>query len=180
MNKKNFILFIVLVLVLIAIYGSAAAALQEKTVSFHGADSVFRKEGITVIWALLKGDDLSDSTVYLKLIATEEVRDDLKYYSVRASDPFSDREEWLIVGEELKEINILKLGRELFEDLTAREILFYQDSARDKDSFQGEEESLSIYYLSLPDTTPEFTSIDQLEKYFDDAEKRLNEIEKDH
>jgi len=180
MNKKNFVLFIVFVLVLIAINNSLAADLQEKTVSFHGADSVFRKEGITVIWALLKGKDLSDSTVYITLNTTEEVRDNLKYYSVRASDPFSDRVEWLVVAEELRERNVIKLERKLFEELTAREILFYQDLDQDKDSFQDEEENLSIYYLSLPDTTPEFTLIDQLEKYFDEAEKRLNKIKKDN
>lgn len=173
MNKKIFISLMFLIIFLMTV-GYSLAATEEKIVSYHGADSVFRKEGITIIWALLKGENITDSLVYIKLITTEEVRNKFKYYSLKASDPFSDKVQWLISGEELKEKNFLILKRDLFEVMTAREILFYKNF--NKLNQQENKAFLSIYYLSLPDTTPEFTDLGQLVKYLEDAEKRLNQV----
>jgi len=147
----------------------------EKISSYHGADSVFKAEGITVIWGVLRGSEEINTMVYMKIITTEEAREHFKAYSVKASDAFSDSIEWLVKGKKLQAINIVEQKRELFKDLTERTILFYNNT--DNENYETEKEILSIYYLSLPDTTPELKTLEKLEKYFTDAEMRLEKIE---
>lgn len=174
MNKKMITIFLIFVFSVL-FFSEIFSEDKKNPIAYHGADSVFNQEGITVIWALLKGESLEDSIVYLKLNTSEEIRSRFRYYSVKASDPFSDRVEWLILGEELKENISIKLERILFEDLTARELLFYYTF--NPENGLSQKHDLSIYYLSLPDTTPEFTSLEKLEKYFIDAEARLKDLE---
>jgi len=51
------------------------------------------------------------------------------------------------------------------------------DSVFKVKNFESEKEDLSIYYLSLPDTTPEYKTMEKLKNYFVEAEKRLDKIE---
>lgn len=174
MNKKILILLFCL-LFLGVFYFEALANEQEKISAYHGADSVFKAEGITVIWGVIRGSDESNTMVYMKIIATEEAREYFKSYSVKATDAFSDSIEWLEKGKKLQAINIVEQKRELFKDLTERTILLYADV--EIENYETEKEDLSIYYLSLPDTTPEYKTMEELKNYFVEAEKRLDKIE---
>ena len=174
MNKKILILLFCLLFVGI-FYFEVLANQQEKISAYHGADSVFKAEGIMVIWGVIKGSDESNTMVYMKIIVTEEARELFKAYSVKATDAFSDSIAWLVKGKKLQAINMVEQKRESFKDLTERTILFY-DSV-DIKNFESEKEDLSIYYLSLPDTTPEYKTMEKLKNYFVEAEKRLDKIE---
>ena len=151
------------------------ASQQERISAYHGADSVFKAEGITVIWGVIRGSDESNTMVYMKIIATEEAREHFKYYSVKATDAFSDAIQWLAKGKKLQAINMIEQTRELFQTLTERTILLYANV--DPDNIENEKEGFSVYYLSLPDTTPEFETREKLEKYFIDAQARVENIE---
>lgn len=174
MNKKILILLFCL-LFLGVFYFEALANEQEKISAYHGADSVFKAEGITVIWGVIRGSDESNTMVYMKIIATEEAREYFKSYSVKATDAFSDAIAWLVKGKKLQAVNMVEQKRELFKDLTERTILLYADV--EIENYETEKESLSIYYLSLPDTTPEYKTMEELKNYFVEAEKRLDKIE---
>ena len=58
---------------------------------FHGADSVFEREGITILWAILKGLTQESSWVYINIINSE--KDPFQKFSVEAVDPFSKEKE---------------------------------------------------------------------------------------
>jgi len=174
MNKK-FLILLFCLLFLGVFYFEALANEQEKISAYHGADSVFKAEGITVIWGVIRGSDESNTMVYMKIIATEEAREHFKFYSVKATDAFSDAIQWLAKGKKLQAINMIEQTRELFQALTERTILLYTDI--DPENIENGKEDFSVYYLSLPDTTPEFITKEKLEKYFIDAQNRLENVE---
>jgi len=176
MYKKIVLLIFCLLFLGIIYSGALANQNQEENVSaYHGADSVFKAEGITVIWGVLRDSEEINTMVYMKIITTEEAREHFKSYSVKATDAFSDSIKWLVKGKKLQATNIVEQKRELFKDLTERTILFYNSA--ESENFETEKEDLSIYYLSLPDTTPELKTLEKLEKYFIDAEARVENIE---
>jgi hypothetical protein len=135
----------------------------------HGADSVFEKEGITILWAILKGKTEESSCVYIKIMISDDQLKAFQIFSMEAVDPFSKEKEWVVKGEELKMENSVKSIRSSFKDKTSRRILFY----RSRQAFEKENPDMSVYYLGVPDTSPEFLSEKDMEDYFKKAQERL-------
>lgn len=136
---------------------------------YHGADSVFRMEGITVLWAILKGPDEDRSWVYLKILYPGEGDRRYQFFSVEAVDPFTSKKEWVVRGEKLGKENVVKSVRVSFRDMTGRRILFYRDS---KD-VQDNRPAMAVFYMGLPDTSPELLTEREVEDYFSKALERL-------
>jgi hypothetical protein len=146
--------------------GNPAAYGQKE---YHGADSVFRAEGIGVIWAVLKGSDDASSQVYIKIIGSGDALNRFQTFSIMAIDPFSNTSEWVVNGEKLRRDNLITSSRAAFRDKPLRKILFFKNIDRRK---KGKPD-LVIYYMSIPDTAPEFLTEKQLEDYFSKAADRL-------
>jgi len=176
MKGRIFVFFTCLFLAL-SIFGNLSAAAEQQTEpnKYHGADSVFKAKGISIFWAILKGSEESNSWVYVKIINQEDNLNPFHIFSLIATDPFSDSEEWIIKGEKLKKENIIKLNREVFKEMMGRTFFFYQ--SEEIEDFQNEIPNMIVYYLSVPDTAPEFLNLEKLEAYFKDVEKRLEKVE---
>ena len=178
MKNRIFIFFTCLFLALNFLFCLSVLANQQTTGSseYHGADSTFKANGISIFWAILKGPEESSSWVYIRIINQQE--DDLnqfRAFSMIASNPFSDAEEWIIKAEKLKKENIIKLNRESFKELMKRRFLFY--NSEKIEDYKSEKPDMVVYYLSVPDTAPEFLTLEKLETYFKDAEKRFEKVE---
>jgi hypothetical protein len=135
---------------------------------YHGADSIFEKEGIVILWAILKGSTEETSWVYIKMISSGSGPIPFPVFSVEAVDPFSNAKEWVVKGENLRKSQIVKSVRASFRDKTGRRILFY----RSKEDCQAEKPAMTVYYLGVPDTSPEFLSEKEIEGYFVKALER--------
>jgi hypothetical protein len=157
--------FILLLACIICILSGMPPA-QGQT-EFHGADSAFEREGITILWAILKGPTEESSWVYIKIVNSG--KNPFQTFSVEAVDPFSKEKEWVVKGEKLEEENVVKGVRSSFKDKTARRILFY----RSTEAFERENPDMAIYYLGVPDTSPEVLSEKEMENYFEKAIERL-------
>jgi len=134
---------------------------------FHGADSVFKREGIMILWAILKGPTEESSWVYIKIVNSG--KNPFQIFSVEAVDPFTKEKEWVIKRKKLEKENLLRSNRTSFRDKTARRILFY----RSTEAFEKENPDMAIYYLGIPDTSPEVLSEKEMEDYFEKAIERL-------
>jgi hypothetical protein len=88
---------------------------------------------------------------------------------VEAVDPFSKEKEWVVKGKKLKEENLIRSNRTSFRDKTARRILFYQSM----EACEKENPDMTVYYLGVPDTSPEVLSEKEMENYFKKAIERL-------
>jgi hypothetical protein len=165
MMKRSFFFLVLVWMVLITWEISPAFGQKE----FHGADSVFEKEGITILWAILKGPTEESSWVYIKIIDSGGIAGHFQIFSVEAVDPFSKAREWVVKGEKLGKENVMRGVRSSFRDKTGRRILFYKSI----EDFKKENPALTIFYLGVPDTSPEFLSEKDLEGYFNKALEKL-------
>lgn len=145
--------------------GLAATPGQCETKEIHGADSSFRAGSIAICWGMLRGGPGSDIQVMIRVRILSE--GDLPYsdYAVQAVHPLTKAAEWIVPRRSLEMVNTAAAPRESFQNLAGRRICFYRPSASEPD--------LAVYYMGIPDTTPELSDAAQLEQYFDLAFKRL-------
>ena len=162
---KKHILFFLLLAGMIWIAPGAPCIFSQT--EYHGADSVFEKEGIAILWAILKGKDESSSWVYTKIINFGG--NSFQFYSVEAVDPFSKQKEWLLKGMKLEKENLVKSVRTSFRDKTSRRILFY----RNEETLEEQIPDMTVFYMGVPDTSPEVLSEKELGAYFERALEQL-------
>ncbi len=165
MNRSTLLIPILASVILTALAVPFAFGQKE----YHGADSVFRIEGITILWAIWKGPDEDHSWVYLKIIYPETGDRRYRFFSVEAVDPFTGKKEWVVKGERLEKENVVKSVRSSFREMTGRRILFY----RDPKEVQEDRPEMTVFYMGVPDTSPELLNEKQIEDYFSKALERL-------
>ncbi|MCP4404821.1 MAG: hypothetical protein GY801_46915 [bacterium] len=165
---KNVVFSIVTLVFLIGgVCGNQVIYAEEK--EYHGADSVFQAEGIAIFWGILKGSDDESSLVHINIIVTDDKAEKFAKFSVLAVDPFSKEEKWVSEGREFQQKNLLTLNRASFRDMMERRFFFYAS----EENYKDKKPDMLVYYLSIPDTAPEFLEERELEEYFKDAITRL-------
>ncbi len=149
---------LVVVLVFLVMPTLALGQAQE----IHGENSIFAGHGVAIAWGVLKGATEEQTQVILRIEPTGAV-----YAVVRIEgvDPFTQNRQVIIDGQPLHEHLDVRTPRGTFADFPRREIHLYRTDA----DWQAHKPSLTVFYLGLPDTTPEFTSEAALFTYFADA-----------
>jgi hypothetical protein len=137
------------------------------TAEYHGADSVFKGEDVAVLWAILKGSDDAHSTVVIRIESLSAGKPAYQTFSVSAVHPFSSIEKLLIRNETFGEKNLVRSSRASFRDMPGRRILLF------KTTEGNQKPDMVIYYMSIPDTAPEFLDPEQLDNYLDGTVERL-------
>ena len=128
---------------------------QEKV---HGANSVFAAPTVKVGWVVQKGSSEESTLVVMRVVNRLG-----QYRQVRLDgvDPFTNTRKALISPQVLAESIDLSVPRSGFAELPSCEIHLYRSEAASGD----EQPSLTIYYLGVPDTTPEFASAREARAY---------------
>ena len=152
-----------LVLIILLIAGRPAFAATE----IHGADSSFRAQGITILWAILKGPAEESSFVHIRILQADP--GSFRFYGVEAVDPFSKERVWVVRGEPLRGVQTVKGVRTEFRDKTERWLHFYTD----RESVEKGQAALTIFYHGVPDTAPELLTEAELEAYLVQALSRI-------
>ena len=126
----------------------------------HGANSLFATPTVKIAWAIRKGATEEDTIVILRIANLAGV---YRQVSLDGVDPFSKSRKVLIAAQPLTRSIELALPRSGFAEFPSCEIhLFGEDIATEKPN-------LTVYYLGVPDTTPEF-------KTAQDAGAYLNKV----
>ena len=116
----------------------------------HGASDTFAGEGVAVVWGVLRGATEETTTVVLRLAA------DAKRYNrieVAGVDPFTRDTKIRAAASATGAGLDVRLPRAGFADLPRTELRFSGAQA------------LVVYYLGIPDTTPEFATVAALEAH---------------
>jgi len=142
---------------------------NKKDHAYHGADAIFQAEGTAIFWAILKGDDDEHSLVFINIVATEKTASPFRKFSLQAMDPFSKEKKWVFTDKVFEQNNLIKLNRASFRNLMERRFFFYM---KDKSAL-GSRPDMTVYYMSIPDTAPEFLDESSLHSYFKGAMARL-------
>ncbi|MGE0724332.1 MAG: hypothetical protein AB7O45_08150 [Alphaproteobacteria bacterium] len=133
--------------------GSMPTAAAERV---HGADSHFAAPGIAVGWAVLRHRDENEVKVILRVRRTDD-----RYSHVRVDglDPFTKAKEGLVAPTTIGRHVDLAIPRARFADLPSIELHLSAGATAPP--------MLTIYYLGVPDTTPEFDAAAALAAYLD-------------
>jgi len=131
----------------------AAAPAQDVV---HGADSLFVSPTVKLAWVVRRGATDADTLVVVRIA-------DAAYRLVRVDgiDPFTKQHKVFIAARPLDRETDVAIPRAQFADHPSTEFRFFasaEDAAADK-------AKLTVFYLGVPDTTPEFAGQREAEAY---------------
>jgi hypothetical protein len=138
--------------VLIALVTSfvlVAAQAQAKEDVLHGADGIFVSPDASIIWAVLKQPTGDKAAVWLRVVNSTRKFTHVSIDGVEAGTK---------LGAEVR----VSSDRDTFSDLPSREVHFYLTES----DLHASKAALTVYYLGVPDTTPEFSTRTAMDQYF--------------
>ena len=148
------------VLLLLTMAWPSRAAAGER---IHGENSSFAGQGVVVVWGVLRGASDLETRVILRLVPAGAT---YSAVSVEGVDPFTEGRTVLLPRSALDGGLNLWIPRASFAEAPQREIHLYTGAG-------GDRPALTIYFLGLPDTTPEFDSEAALSRYVDETVTKL-------
>jgi len=131
----------------------------------HGENSSFAGHGVALAWAILKAPVEDQSQVVVRMIPT-----DPRYVTVEVEgvDPFTQARRTILPAQPLGAGLDVRSARGSFADFPRREFNFY--SATD---WQAKHPSLTVYFMGVPDTAPEFLAEAPLSAYLAETIMKL-------
>lgn len=143
-----------------ALVCAAALSRAADPVEVHGASDIFAARGVAIAWGILRGAS-EEATLVVLRVAAETGK--FSHIAVDGVDPFTRRRQALMAGQPFAGTIDVRIPRTRFADLPRSEIRLYGSP----EALQRGAPSLLIYYLSIPDTTPEFATEGALVAYLD-------------
>ena len=133
----------------------------------HGAADAYAEPGLALAWAVLRGQDEAATRVVLRIVT-----DPRRYAIVAAlaTNPFSQRQQSLLPATPTNGRVDIRVPRAQFADFPRSELRFYASAA----ASQSDAPALIVFYLGVPDTTPEFATEANMEAYLADRIARLS------
>lgn len=136
----------------------APAHVTGQALERHGEGAIFQESGISIVWGVLRAP-VEDETQVVIRIAVTGAR--YAYVRIDAVDPFARARRPVAPGGPLTGALDVRSPRLTFGDFPRRELRFY----RSAEDWRADAPALTIYYLGVPDTTPEFVSESALLDY---------------
>jgi hypothetical protein len=127
----------------------------------HGSGDAYAAPGLVLAWAVLRGADDASTRVVLRIVADPSV---YPMVAAIARNPFSNAEHVLQPPTSTGGTVDVRVPRSQYADFPRSEVRLF-DSTR---AAQANAPSLVVFYLGVPDTTPEFTTEAALQAYFAD------------
>jgi hypothetical protein len=128
----------------------------------HGENSVFAAPGVVLVWGVLRGQTEDATLVVCRVTAVGLA---YTHVGVDAVDPFSQARTAVLAAHPIVDGLDVRSPRGTFADFPRREIRLY----RSADDARTGHARLTVYYLGVPDTTPEFAGEPALRAYLADA-----------
>ncbi len=141
-----------------ALLFAAFAFAQSGEEALHGADGIFVSPDAAIVWAVLKAPTGDKATVWFRVVNSTRK---FSHVSVDGVDPFTKKRVRVDPGVALQADARLQSDRDTFSDLPSREVHFYKSEA----DWRADKAAMTVYYLGVPDTTPEFSTRAALDDY---------------
>ncbi|HEX8010721.1 MAG TPA: hypothetical protein VF814_07285 [Casimicrobiaceae bacterium] len=139
----------------------ATSAVADVRAEVHGVADAYAAPGIALAWGILRGADEASTQVVVRIVADPKV-----YATVSAvgKNPFSNREQALLRASPTAGSVDVRVPRTQYADFPRTELRFYGPRA----SPPADAPALTVFYLGVPDTTPEFATEAALNAYLAD------------
>jgi hypothetical protein len=143
-------------LLLAALCCCSAAALAQAPREAHGSHDAYASPGVALAWGVLRGTDEATTAIVVRIVVDPSA---YPWLAVIAIDPFSKQEQpvqrpMLAAGP-----FDLRIPRAQFGDYPRTELRLFDSAAH----AQANASQLVVYYLGVPDTTPEFADAAKLD-----------------
>jgi len=145
-----------------AVQGNAAEAPRE----VHGRADAFAAPGAALAWGVLRGVSETATVVVVRVVTDPA---SYPWIAVSGSDPFTQRKQPLLPATRSAGITEVRSPRAHFADFPRTELRFYESAA----TAQQDMPAMFVFFLGVPDTTPEFETEDKLQAYLNDRVARL-------
>lgn len=155
---------------LLAVLAAAAWSLPARAAGpaaeVHGSSDAYGEPGLALAWAVRRGADERTTQVVLRIVV-----DPARYprLAVVGRDPFGGGEQVLLAPAATTGRVELAIPRAHFADFPRTEIRLYPAGPGGP--------TRTVYYLGVPDTTPEFASEPALDAYLADRITRVRRPE---
>ena len=141
------------------------AVAADAPVEVHGHSDAFSAHGIAIAWSVLRGPSEQAAKVVLR-IGVDGAR--YKMVAVDGVDPFTRQRQSITPRVKLNAVFEVRVPRSHYADFPRTELRFYAD---DKQAEPG----VVVYYVGVPDTTPEFSDESKLESFLAERIRHLAE-----
>ena len=153
---RHVLLAFTLALVAWASGGRAVAA--DAAPSVHGSHDVFMAPGVALAWGILRGTSEATTIVVVRVAADRQAFGSVEVVGI---DPFTQKSERRLAPAALSDRLDVRTPRAQFADFPRTELRFFASATPSA----SDAPKLVVYYLGIPDTTPEFPNEAALEKY---------------
>ena len=143
-----------------ALLCAAVLARAAEPVQLHGASDAFVAPGVTIVWGILRGATEEATLVVVRIAVDAKA---FTHLAVDGVDPFTQQRQALLAGRPVAEVIEVRTPRPRYAELPRSELRLF----RSAEALRGGSPALVVYYLSIPDTTPEFATAAALAAYFD-------------
>jgi hypothetical protein len=146
----------------VAVRANATEAPRE----IHGMADAFAVPGVALAWGVVRGASEAATVVVVRIVT-----DPAAYPWVAAvgNDPFTQGQRPLLPAVQSAGVIDLRSPRTHFADFPRTEFRFYDSAAVARQNAPR----LVVFFLGVPDTTPEFATEDKLDAYLNDSLARL-------
>lgn len=132
----------------------------------HGSADAFAAPGMALAWAVLRGADDDKAMVVLRIVTDAALYSDV---AVTGGDPFTAQQRVMLTLTKSTGGIDLRMPRAHFAAFPRTELRFFAPASPATDG----KASLLVFYLGVPDTTPEFVDEGKLDTYLRDRIARL-------
>lgn len=135
--------------------GATAARLPREV---HGSAEAFAAPGVALAWGVVRGADEAATVVVLRIAAR---RASYPWIAVAGSDPFTQDRKQMVPATASGDVAEVRAPRAHFAQFPRTEVRFYDSAA----AAHEDKPALVVFFLGVPDATPEFTTEDRLQSY---------------
>jgi hypothetical protein len=132
----------------------------------HGMADAFAAPGVALAWGVLRGASETATIVVVRIVTDPA---SYPWLAVAGGDPFTQRKQPLLAATRSAGVIDLRSPRAHFADFPRTELRLYESAA----AAQQDAPALVVFFLGVPDTTPEFATEDKLQEYLGDRVARL-------
>lgn len=143
---------------LTAAVGCGRAVAADPVNAVHGSADLYAGPGITLAWGILRGANETSTLVAVRIIVAP---DTFGAVSIIGIDPFTQKEHQLLPPTPTSGRIDARISRAQFADFPRTEFRLFGSAPKTA----SDAPKLVVYYLGIPDTTPEFASEAALETY---------------
>ncbi|CAG1006541.1 hypothetical protein BURK1_03307 [Burkholderiales bacterium] len=136
--------------------GVAGAANGQVVV--HGSSDAYAARGVAMAWGVTRGADEASTAVVVRVVTDAGT---YPWVAVRGVDPFTRADQTLDRARRVGIATDVRIPRAQFADTPRTEWLYFAS----EEAARAGTPALVVYYLGVPDTTPEFADAAKLDAY---------------